>query len=142
MGQQYIVKQRRYWYSEFRGLVADISVVDEPADFGESVYSLERRRRINAGNGWAADIWIEPIRDSAYVIEERWYNGWKAFEYYEAYREAEDAFERFAHEPYQYRLSYADGSPIEDSTADDAYEAYRDHVRTESNILAKRSRAW
>jgi len=142
MGQKYIVKERRYYASDYYGVLSRIRFPYPPAEIGGALNNLAWHKDFCANTlHVACDLWIEPVRDDAFVIEVYDFGQWMAEEYFEDYHDALFHYEGRREQSNEWRLVYADGSEIE-TTAYDAYEAWRDHVRTESDILARRSRTW
>jgi hypothetical protein len=142
MEQQYIVKERRYYESAL-SVRSRMRFPYAPAPIDEAIQNLEWQRNFCANVLHAScDLWLEPVRGDAYVIEAYIDGEWVAEEYFEDYQDAVYHYERCLEYSGDYRFLHADGSEVEETTADDAYEAYRDHVRAESNILARRARTW
>ena len=141
--QKYIIKERRYYASDYYGVLSRIRFPYPPAEIGEALKDLAWHKDFCANTlHVACDLWLEPVRDGAYVIEFYSNGQWVAEDYFEDYDDALFHYESRCEQSNGWRLSYADGSPVEETTAYDAYEAWRDHVRTESDILARRSRTW
>ena len=127
----YVCMVRRYWSGWARVEVFS----DEPSSIADATADATCARSYMRN----ADVWVQPVRDDYCMTQ--WFDG-KRWETLHTYTDERDAWEAIDGRGSDYRVVYADGSPVEETTAYDAYEAWRDHVRTESDILARRSRTW
>lgn len=127
----YVCMIRRYWPGWSRVEVFS----DEPESISEATENAAMAR----SHLHCADVWVQPVRDDYCMIQ--WFDGSRWITQH-TYTNERDALDALADLPGDYRVVYVDGSPGEEAAAYDAYEAWRDHVRTESDILARRSRTW